>query len=697
MTGNNTSFSTNPVPALIARRTTILAPPSLSTVNHFDSVSSSGSRHNGRQYQRSAHRSDLQQAVSQPTAAVPVSTRENISTSKTWSSGLAHKYSQYSAAGARREVEEEFVVHSTFRRDAENKGDVLVRVEGIDFFVHKDILLFSSSFFASVLQGEWRESRLSRLMQDEIEDTERGQNAGQDEAGEPSRGSQQHVRLGMEVTEARAEGSNAHASADQSLPALPHSTFSTDQGGNREDESEPASEADDPTYDQRDSDYLGGGTGSLRRTSLRASFHTAVWSQDDVSKLSSRCHSAVGFRTPDEGEASEAFTTEDEADFTTDDDEERDEGSKSADQNTLHWRAVSESSSQKTSTGLHQARSKSRQLETRLALRTLESARESGSAPIGSSDPFDLPVVRVRNASTDSSTAGPLERLESLATPPVSPRPAAQKEDTLPGAKSRSPTRADTHFTQTESATRSMSFRYKGIIAVVDLEEETAGTFQDFLFHIYPHLDLSVTWWNCGPLLRFSDKFQVPFLRRSCITFLRAALAGRPIEAMRLAELHSLDDLYREASRHVLDNFSAWEPDELEVLSKETLLKLERKRTWFLERLLKLGLVNPGRDYECHANCPDPSGCARLLHEKWQAAYANAVWFSPPQPTVIFRCLRELDGSGFLQLSACQGAARGWVQGLFDRMFGLGSLHTPRQFLAVKLGDGAPRNPVSRE
>lgn len=216
-----------------------------------------------------------------------------------------------------------------------------------------------------------------------------------------------------------------------------------------------------------------------------------------------------------------------------------------------------------------------------------------------------------------------------------------------------------------------------------------------------------MTWINIFELFSFADKFEVPHLRRSCTSFLRAALAGRPIDAMALAERHGLEDIYREASRHVLENMPAWEPDELEILSKETLLRLERKRTWFLERLLKLGLANPARDYECHAGCPDPPNCARLLHERWRIQYSNSFKYGPPQPSMIWRHLRELESGSTTTsssaslipaLSACQSSSKAWVQLLFDRMYGLpthGMTHP--KFLSIKLNSDQGPKPRPRQ
>ena len=72
----------------------------------------------------------------------------------------------------------------------------------------------------------------------------------------------------------------------------------------------------------------------------------------------------------------------------------------------------------------------------------------------------------------------------------------------------------------------------------------------------------------------------------------------------------------QESSRHVLDHWAHWTPEELATLSEVTQLKLERRRTYFLERLLKLGLVSPLRDYVCTVACPDPQTCARLVEAR---------------------------------------------------------------------------------
>lgn len=118
--------------------------------------------------------------------------------------------------------------------------------------------------------------------------------------------------------------------------------------------------------------------------------------------------------------------------------------------------------------------------------------------------------------------------------------------------------------------------------------------------------------------MNISHKLTVPELQRQCMEFLLTHAAGKPIKAMRIAELFEEEELYRESSRFVLDNPGGWSEEELSTLSPETLLKLEKRyalrflsrrfnakplitfrRTWFLERVLKLGLTQVAKEYQC--------------------------------------------------------------------------------------------------
>ncbi|KAF8264599.1 hypothetical protein EI94DRAFT_1738102 [Lactarius quietus] len=211
--------------------------------------------------------------------------------------------------------------------------------------------------------------------------------------------------------------------------------------------------------------------------------------------------------------------------------------------------------------------------------------------------------------------------------------------------------------------------------AVIVLREEKASTFHDFLRFVYPSMECTITWNNVEGLMNIGNKLCVPSLQRICLNFLLTHAAGRPIKAMRIAELFEEEELYREASRFVLDNPGGWPEQELSTLSSETLLKLEKRRTWFLERVLKLGLVQIAKEYECCPSCPDPQTCARLLDEKWRQAYQAVFRFGPCQPSMVFRYLRTLEGvSPPLALShlVCQTTAKAFVATLFDRMFSLG-------------------------
>ncbi|KAG6375542.1 hypothetical protein JVT61DRAFT_3103 [Boletus reticuloceps] len=211
--------------------------------------------------------------------------------------------------------------------------------------------------------------------------------------------------------------------------------------------------------------------------------------------------------------------------------------------------------------------------------------------------------------------------------------------------------------------------------AVIVLKEERASIFHDFLKFVYPHLHCNISWNNVEGLMNISHKLCVPALQQECLTFLLTHAAGKPIKAMRIAELFEEEELYRESSRFVLDNPGGWSEEELSTLSQETLLKLEKRRNWFLERVLKLGLTPLAKEYQCCPTCPDPANCARLLEEKWRQAYNAVFRFGPCQPSMVYRYLRNLEGvSPPLSLThlACQTTAKAFTATLFDRMFSLG-------------------------
>ncbi|WRT70213.1 uncharacterized protein IL334_007208 [Kwoniella shivajii] len=209
--------------------------------------------------------------------------------------------------------------------------------------------------------------------------------------------------------------------------------------------------------------------------------------------------------------------------------------------------------------------------------------------------------------------------------------------------------------------------------AVVELHEESPAAFHDFLFWAYPHLECKVTWTNVENLLALSLKLLVPALQKLCEHFLMSHASGRPVMALCLAEEHGNADLYREASRFVLDQPS-WDQSEIECLSADTRIRLSSRRNWFLERLLKLGSIDVKKEYTCRADCPDPTRCQSQLDEKWRQAHSAVCRYGPPQPSVAFRCLRQLETfptnpSLVMPHPLCQTTAKTWVMSLFDRMF----------------------------
>lgn len=90
-------------------------------------------------------------------------------------------------------------------------------------------------------------------------------------------------------------------------------------------------------------------------------------------------------------------------------------------------------------------------------------------------------------------------------------------------------------------------------------------------------MECTITWNNVASLMNISHKLSVPSLQNECLTFLLTHAAGKPIKAMAIAELFQEEELYRESSRFVLDNPGGWTEQELNTLSQETLLKLEKR------------------------------------------------------------------------------------------------------------------------
>ncbi|KAI9634112.1 uncharacterized protein MKK02DRAFT_17475 [Dioszegia hungarica] len=213
--------------------------------------------------------------------------------------------------------------------------------------------------------------------------------------------------------------------------------------------------------------------------------------------------------------------------------------------------------------------------------------------------------------------------------------------------------------------------------AVVQLHEESASAFHDFLFWAYPHLECKVTWTNVENLLALACKLIVPALQKLCEHFLLTHASGKPVMALSLAEQHGHAELFREASRFVLDQ-STWNAEEMDELSDVTQLKLSQRRTWFLERLLKLGTIDVRKEYACRPECPDSPRCQALLDEKWRQAHQAVCRYGPPQPSVAFRCLRQLETfptnpSLVMPHPLCQSAAKTFIMLpyniVFDRMF----------------------------
>ncbi|ORY33422.1 hypothetical protein BCR39DRAFT_519937 [Naematelia encephala] len=285
-------------------------------------------------------------------------------------------------------------------------------------------------------------------------------------------------------------------------------------------------------------------------------------------------------------------------------------------------------------------------------------------------DTLQTPAIQEETDDDDADDGNDIRRSVYLDAPEINIQ-QEPVQDLVPLDQSSRPRRS---FSSVRASLRATAGRGEGHMdAVVELHEESAAAFQDFLFWCYPHLECKVTWTNVENLIALSSKLLVPALTKLCTHFLLTHCSGRPVMALQLAEEHANAELYREASRFVLDQ-PTWDPEEMEVLSPETMLKLSMRRNWFLERLLKLGTIDVKKEYTCRPDCPDSARCQAQLDEKWRQAHSAVCRYGPPQPSVAFRCLRQLETlptnpSLMMPHSLCQAAAKSWVMTLFDRMF----------------------------
>ncbi|KAG8703479.1 hypothetical protein FRC08_002810 [Ceratobasidium sp. 394] len=178
-------------------------------------------------------------------------------------------------------------------------------------------------------------------------------------------------------------------------------------------------------------------------------------------------------------------------------------------------------------------------------------ASASSSAEPGPDEP-DSDCIRVTDVDTDLSSADESEgeiarNREKERAECLQKLQGGGEATTQPNRHSRSKTAPE--------LSRTSKRRSKPLPdAVIQLKEEKAGIFHDFLKFVYPHLDCTVAWNNVEGLMNISHKLVVPSLQSACLQFLLTHAAGKPIKAMRIAELFEHEELYRESSRFVLDN-----------------------------------------------------------------------------------------------------------------------------------------------
>jgi hypothetical protein len=104
---------------------------------------------------------------------------------------------------------------------------------------------------------------------------------------------------------------------------------------------------------------------------------------------------------------------------------------------------------------------------------------------------------------------------------------------------------------------------------------ETPELIEGMLSFIYPNKCFTITWDNISDFLRISDKFAIKKLKQNCKDMLLKDFQYNTLLTIKLAEEYSFQDVYKESSKLILDDFQKYSSHpQFKLLSKETRLKL---------------------------------------------------------------------------------------------------------------------------
>ncbi|CAG8645802.1 12143_t:CDS:1 [Acaulospora morrowiae] len=149
------------------------------------------------------------------------------------------------------------------------------------------------------------------------------------------------------------------------------------------------------------------------------------------------------------------------------------------------------------------------------------------------------------------------------------------------------------------------------------LEGESALTFENVLSHIYPNTYLPIDWKNVTEILRLADKYIMDSVVSAAKTFLEREFRKEPLCALYLADRYLFKDIYKEASKLVLETFPDYKiKSTFRELSIQTRNALTNRYLEYTDALGKLNKVDFTSGYLHCTECLNSINHNREINEK---------------------------------------------------------------------------------
>ncbi|CAG8746758.1 3616_t:CDS:1, partial [Ambispora leptoticha] len=177
------------------------------------------------------------------------------------------------------------------------------------------------------------------------------------------------------------------------------------------------------------------------------------------------------------------------------------------------------------------------------------------------------------------------------------------------------------------------------LIPRIPLTDESASNIEMLLSFLYPNTFFEIDWNSVADLLHLADKYIIDTLTAACVAFLKRSFHEHPMTTLQLAEKYRIAQLYKEASKLVLNSFDHifYDPRRLQGLSKSTETKLKVQRQEYVEGLNKIYCVTVDRQF--------PPLQADHLRSKFEECVKDVCTFPLPAPSETWRKLHRVDCS----------------------------------------------------